>query len=687
MAGETSHIFRTVQQAVHIEEVIGDSIALKNAGRELVGLCPFHEDRRPSMYVSPQKQIFHCFVCATGGDVFKFVQLYHKMTPGESLRFLARRANITLPERPRSGGGPARPDEAGREKVASLNEWACGFYEKLLAADAGRTARDYLRQRGLTEETCRQFRLGASPDGWSALADAAGRRGLAAQDLVDSGLARRRSDGGIYDVFRNRAMFPILDATGRTIGFGARLLPGKDPPPAASPAPGSTGDAPREAPKYLNSPETPLFVKKEALYGLYQAKTGILRERTAILVEGYMDVIACHQAGVTNVVATLGTALTPEHARHLRRYAQTVVLIFDSDDAGRRAADRALEIFLREPLDVKIASVPDGKDPCDFCMSHGGDAFKAVIAGATDALTYQWTRLQREFTHAPSLNGQQQSAKALLEFVRNTLAGRQDDLLRRGLLITRLTDLLGLPREQVQAALAAPTGRRDDSGGETAHAVARPATALSGLPLSEHWVIGALLTEPVQYAAVREAFTLELFAADSLRALAEQLLEYLEHAVDLPNCSLAEFIGTLTDKGLVHQAIMAQNMAEQGGNVQQKLIDALRYLQSLRGGPAGDALPDGDVFPGVVATPSADDEAHAADRDVGRDADGDADRDVAGAPDGAGHEAAGSGAGATSREAAVPADTDAFMQQIQAVRQQITEGGRRRILGPARRGR
>ena len=390
-----SDIFEKVRAATDIVEIIGEHVALKRAGKEFKGLCCFHDDHKPSMAVVPQKQIFHCFVCGTGGDVFKFVKEYHKLTNGEALRMLAQRAGIKLPDLPRTGRGGGQATTEGpsiREQIAATNDWACTFFQKHLRSPEGKLGLDYLHSRGLTDETIDKFRLGYAPDSWTALTNAAMRLGTKADTLEQAGLIKKRQDGSPYDIFRGRVIFPIIDATGgggsngRVIAFGGRVLVEKRDEA------GIVVEA-----KYLNTPETHLFNKSASVYGLNFARPQIVRTRSAIVVEGYMDVIACHQAGVTNVIATLGTALTQEHARILKNYAQTIVLLFDSDDAGRRAADRALEVFVRGTLDIKLASVPDGKDPCDFCMKNGGDAFQKISDAATDAMTYQWNRLAKQF--------------------------------------------------------------------------------------------------------------------------------------------------------------------------------------------------------------------------------------------------------------------------------------------------
>jgi DNA primase len=296
MAG-SHEIFEQVRAAVDIVEVIGESIALKRAGREFKGLCPFHDDRRPSMSVVPHKQIFHCFVCGTGGDVFKFVREYHKLSAGEALRVLAQRAGIKLPELPRSGGrggGHMGEGPGIREQIASTNEWAGEFFEKQLRTPQGKAGLEYLHRRGLTEETIAKFRLGFAPDSWTGLVNAAMRLSIKPEHLFDAGLIKKRQDGSPYDVFRNRVIFPIIDATGgasgngRVIAFGGRVLEEKRDEA------GNVVEA-----KYLNSPETRLFNKSESMYGLNLARQQIIRTRTAVVVEGYMDVIASHQVGVT----------------------------------------------------------------------------------------------------------------------------------------------------------------------------------------------------------------------------------------------------------------------------------------------------------------------------------------------------------------------------------------------------
>src|SRR5271170_1178958 len=346
---DATHIFQKVRDAARIEEVIGEHVSLRPAGRELVGLCPFHDDRRPSMHVVPHKQIYWCFVCGAGGDVFRFVQNYHKMSVGEALRFLAQRDGIKLPEFHSENPG-AKQAASLRENTFAANQWALKIFKDNLQSATGRAVLDYLHHRGLTDNTIEEFQLGFALDGWTNLVSTAVRDGVSSQLLLSSGLFKTRSDGSPFDAFRNRVIFPIQDLSGRIIGFGGRILPDSKTAIDSPDAKDAKVETDQQSPKYLNTPETALFSKRETLYALDKARQAIARAQCAVVVEGYMDVIGCQQAGVGNVVATLGTALTEQHVNLLRRFTNRLVLVFDSDEAGRRAADRAIEPLLKHPI-------------------------------------------------------------------------------------------------------------------------------------------------------------------------------------------------------------------------------------------------------------------------------------------------------------------------------------------------
>ena len=588
---DTTQIFQRVRDAARIEELIGEHIALRPAGRELVGLCPFHDDRRPSMYVSPQKQIYYCFVCASGGDVFRFVRNYHKMTAGEALRFLAQRYGVPLPEyhgpRPGAGGGE---ESSRREKMLAANAWAAKYFQEKLAAPGNQAPRAYLQKRGLTAATIHDFQLGFAADSWSALAQAAARQGVQEESLLATGLLKRRADGSPFDALRNRIIFPIHNLGDQLIGFGGRILP--EAGVASASAVSAGADA--APPKYLNSPETVLFSKRETLYALPRARPAIIRAGSAVVVEGYMDVLACHQCGVTHVVATLGTALTERHIGLLRRFCDRVILVFDSDEAGRRAADRAIELLLPLPLDVRITHVPGGKDPCDFCMAHGGEAFGRLLAEAEDALEYKWRQFVAEFQATGSLARKQEASTAMLRLVAAAVGGGAMDPIRRGLLEKQLADLIGLSVAEVHQMIrrlgrpsesanfksqisntrspcrVALSGDRVAPRGVAASAGGRPAVRrLSGAGMgrrrAEQWILGALLCDFSLYREFHQDMALALFEPGPLAELAAHLWAYLEGASDLEHATLADFLGQIEDPVLLKAAMEAQAEAQTGG--------------------------------------------------------------------------------------------------------------------------
>jgi DNA primase len=319
------HFINQVAQATDVVDLIGQYVALKKRGKEFVGLCPFHDDKRPSLNVSPSKQIFKCFACGTGGGVFQFLMQYEKLEFPQAVRALAERAHIPLP----AETAAPEPKGLGRADLIALMTFAARYYRSQLRSAAGADALRYALGRGLNESSIDRFGIGYAPDSWDALLRAALAEGYGEEQLVAAGLvARREERPGCYDRFRNRLIFPILGPAGEVIAFGGRAL------------------AAEEQAKYLNSPDTPIFDKSAQLYALNWARQPIAASGTAIVVEGYLDALMPIQSGVGNVVATMGTALTDRHVRLLARYAKEAVLVFDADTAGSAAAERALEIFL-----------------------------------------------------------------------------------------------------------------------------------------------------------------------------------------------------------------------------------------------------------------------------------------------------------------------------------------------------
>ncbi len=455
-----------VQQATDIVALIGEQLRLTPKGKEFVGLCPFHDDSNPSMFVSPTKQIYKCFSCGAGGDAYGFVMNYHKMTFPEAMKYLAERAGIKLTQRGQDADNAASQQ---RKRISDANDKALKFFQgQLRDEQRGQIAREYLQQRGFAPETIEQFQIGYAPDGWDGLATAINQRGWSLHAFEQAGLISPRKQGdGYYDRLRHRLIFPICDAIGRPIAFGGRKLRAEDEP------------------KYLNSPETPLFNKSATLYGLHLAKQAILHSRTAVIVEGYTDVTSCHQAGAKNVVATLGTALTKEHMRALRHFADRVVLIFDADEAGYKAADRALEIFIGGTVDVAIAVLPEGLDPADLMAKAEGKAqWDQAIKDATEALDYQFQRMRQRFDDAGSLAGQQRIAEEYLGRLA-ALGVLQMTPIRRALVIQRVGHLLHLPEETVTTMLRELAPRRPQRPAQGSTSGGASPAAAPGQPASQ----------------------------------------------------------------------------------------------------------------------------------------------------------------------------------------------------------
>lgn len=472
MAMDSNNDIKRVQEATDLVRLVGEHVQLRSAGREMVCLCPFHNDKTPSMRISPQKQIFKCFACGAGGDCYAFMMKYHRMEFREALQKLAERAGVTLT--PFKGGGGQAADDAGaaRKRVAEANDKGlAGFVRWLADPQVGKAARAYLEKRRVSPDMIGAFQLGAAPDQWDALARAVEARKLDPRAFAEAGLIAPRAGGGHMDKFRHRLMFPIHDELGRVVAFGGRVLPD------------SARDEKSDA-KYLNSPETPLFHKSSTLYGLHQARKAIIDTKTAILVEGYMDVIACHQYGVSNAIAALGTAFTPQHAEKLRRYCDRLVFVFDGDAAGQKAADRAagvifedraVEIVLSQSLDVDICVLPGtegAKDPDEILSGPDGRAkFDALVNSAEDALSFLFKKVASEAGSAGSLAGRQRVIEAFFDRLAR-LGITKVGGMRLAMLTGRMSLLLGLPQSEIEAQLrrlakqhaARPSAAQDGPG-------------------------------------------------------------------------------------------------------------------------------------------------------------------------------------------------------------------------------
>ena len=553
-----------VRDAVDITEVVGSYISLRRQGKAMVGLCPWHDDSRPSLQVNHERQTYRCWVCDVGGDVFNFLMRMEKLEFREALEQLADRAGITIPK---GRGGLAADDKAALWKALG---WAADrFHDCLRSHPEAAPARDYLAGRGLAAETIDRFRLGYAPPSWDWLLRQAAAAGIATPDLVRTGLAVARQDrSGHYDRFRGRVMFPIRDPLGRCVAFGGRVLPGSDDPA-----------------KYINSPETPLFSKSSMLYGLDTARDAITKSRRAIVVEGYTDCLAARQAGIDDVVAVLGTALGERHAKLLRRYADRIVLLLDGDDAGRRRANEVLEVLLAEPIDVRIARMPAGVDPCEFILERGRDAFEALVAAAGDPLEY---RMDEALASLPADAGDD-AALASIESVLKGLAAvsprsplpPSQRRLREDQVLGRLSRRFGLSRDVLRGRMLELRDRTRPADEPRDTPDARP---LPRLPAWDREVLEVLVGVPDSVGLiVRQvgAAGLESREARAVLAAAERLHGAGRHV------ALAELLLEIEDPALQSLLVAADETSAARGPVAaherlHHLEDALRRRSAER---------------------------------------------------------------------------------------------------------
>jgi len=340
-----------LKRQADIVRIVQDYVALKKAGTNWRAPCPFHKETKPSFNVNPSKEMFFCFGCHKGGTVFNFIMEMERVTFPEAIKIVAEKSGVPLPKMIDDDRFETRKRDS--DQVIDLNQWALQWWQDQLQSKAATSVRQYLKQRGLTEETVQTFKLGFAPDSWEALSTHLRQKGATQEQIEQSGLVVKKDEGGSYDRFRGRLIFPVFDTQGKPIAFGGRTL---DP----------DGD-----PKYLNSPETPAYTKGRHLYGLHLTRDEIRRQGFAILVEGYLDLIVPYQFGVRNLVASLGTALTPEQVKLVGRFARKVLVNYDGDRAGVQAAKRAIETILAEDIEVKVLVLPDNADPDDFIRKHG----------------------------------------------------------------------------------------------------------------------------------------------------------------------------------------------------------------------------------------------------------------------------------------------------------------------------
>jgi DNA primase len=553
-------IVNQIQQANDIADVISEHVNLTKKGKEMVGLCPFHEDHRPSMYVNSVKQIFKCFACSAGGSVFTFIQMRENLTFPQAIERLAERVGIKLKPARDSKDKAGEPADVDPNELAKVNAWAAKYFQQnLYNEQKGQTIRNYIAERQITVESAKKWQLGAAVDSRDDLFQAAKRKNIPTHLLEQAGLIAGNDSGGFRDKFINRLMFPITDVTGRVIGFGGRTLD-------------ETGA------KYINSPTTVLFDKSNSLYGIEHARHQIVSSGVVVVVEGYTDCIMGHQFGCSNVVATLGTSFTAGHARILRRYAKKIVLIFDSDTAGLEAANRALEICLAQPIDIKLTSVPEGKDPCDFLLSAGKERFEKLADEAVDVFEFKWNRLTTSFSRDDTIVNNKAAVEEFLQTIVTGLRAGNLAAIDRGLIVNRLSKIIGLNSKEINAELSKRLTRaaKTVSYNVANQKVQSVELGEGFFAIAQREILEVLLNEPKLYKSVKQKITDDVFDVAILKQIATILFETLDSNIEAPLAAVLAKAESVEAGSVIVELAQA---GEKKGNFRARLSGALDAIE------------------------------------------------------------------------------------------------------------
>lgn len=542
-----------VRETADIVQVIGDVVELKRAGSRYTGLCPFHAEKTPSFSVNPQRQFFHCFGCGESGDVFSFVMKYNRFSFPEALKELARRYHIDLPEPKLTDADRERIRQ--RDLLYKVNRESANMYQEVLATspDAG-NARRYLQKRGVSQEIIKTFQLGYAPDpekaGWSYVTTRLQGMRFPAAAIEKAGLAVRKERGGHYDRFRDRILFPIFNLAGQVVAFGGRIL----------------GEG---KPKYMNSPESLIFDKSRLLFGLYQHKDAIREARRAIVVEGNFDLVLLAVHGIGNVVAPLGTALTREHIRSLRGYCDEVVLLFDGDSAGLKAAMRSIPFFLAEQVEARVAVLPEGHDPDSYVREKGSVAIDRLVEDGSPLAEFVFETLSSR--HGMTLDGKNKIVTELQEIIK---AG--DDTVQRSLMVAHFSEMLGITPAQFEGRLPRPEGK------------SRPVKAMSranlqSMPRKERQLLDFLILYPEYFPELQAAGIEQVLENSACMIIFQVLGELVAEKVITPDRLLVGLPEGSMERQYVAELLILgsqENGEDSGQKVRQMCDEMLQWLQA-----------------------------------------------------------------------------------------------------------
>lgn len=540
----SEQVLEEIQNKADIVEIIGSYIPLRRSGRNFKANCPFHKEKTPSFMVSPSKQIFHCFGCGAGGNVFGFVMKMESLDFPEAVRTLAEKSGVELPHFTR-----AQFETSGYAlQIYKLNELAASFYASTLSGtEAGKRAASYLKKRGISDDIIAKAKLGFAPDDWSGLINFAKDKGVETGLLERAGLALPREGGGHYDRFRNKIIFPIFDIKNRVVAFGARVLDDS-------------------LPKYINSPETEVYIKSRHLYGFNFSLQAAREKDFCIIVEGYLDFLVPYQNGIKNIAASLGTALTDSQARLIKRYTKNVVMLYDGDAAGEAASLRGLDIFLEEGMQVKVATLPKGLDPDSFVREKGASEFDSLIAGAADLFDYKLGVLSSRYDAGRS----QDKAKICAEML-PTIAKVTDAVLKSEY-VKRLGERLRVSEGALLSELKKVKPDREYEPSEELSSTAEGSNAA----MAEKIIIGLMLDDPEVIAQVKENLKSEDFADPGARKVAEEILgSYGDGRSFKP----AQLINKLAEGELTALIAEASSLVDDIKDKAKNLADCIKWVK------------------------------------------------------------------------------------------------------------
>ncbi|MFQ5863116.1 MAG: DNA primase [Candidatus Brocadiales bacterium] len=539
----SSEKINEILRLTNIVEVVNRHVNLKRVGKNYVGLCPFHAEKTPSFSVSPEKQLYKCFGCGEGGTVLTLLMKKEGLSFPEAIRVLAKRARVDIPER---SGKESKGDE--RKLLYDVNHLAAEFFHRCLLGSEGKVVREYLRSRNIKEGSIKKFRIGYTPDSWDSLIRLARTRGISFSRLQDAGLIIAKDGGqGFYDRFRNRLMFPITDHLGRVVGFGGRSISGSEP-------------------KYINSPETILFNKGRCLYGLDVARPSIIKNRKALIMEGYTDVIVAHQEGISNTVGVLGTALTLEHIRQLRQWAPEVVLVLDGDTAGRKSSDRSLDILVEEEIEAKVVQLPEADDPCDLILREGPEKFIELVNDALDFFSFKVQMVASKW----DLSSPSGKVAAVRELLSTVL--RVPNELRQQLIVKSIAEKMSVEEETLRRELRKlkPFGVPGMADGDT------PAKAgFDADYLAERELLGLLLSHNELIEEFEAKIGPRAFQSESLRKIVHKALEIYRENGQVREVDLIPFF---IEEGPA-KALADVILEDERGDYSKRFADCINFVE------------------------------------------------------------------------------------------------------------